>query len=401
MTCSSLNIVYPHNQKLLIRRANDVVVMKTCHALAARGHRVHLLYGKGRESREEVFRHYGLSPLPSFQLVPVPVLRRTRPPALSWHKVYEFFCWRTLRRIMSRERVDLLYAREPKIIKPLAGKLAGRLPLVFEVHQLSHPAWERPELRERHLMHGVQGLATINEILRERIVRFYDPPFPVCKVPLAAGPVESPSPFRPPADGGPWRLMYVGQLHAAQGVDLALEALCFLPDSFLLEVVGGTESQTRELRRKSEHWGVASRLALHGFTPPARLDAVASRAHLFLLPALPQGKRSLASHTKLYEYMAWGRPVAASDLPSVREDLGEGKAGALFEPGSPKSLAETVLRLTSRREGLMEMADEARKRARLFTWEQRAIRLEQCFEEVLRRGKTARENTSRKGKAVS
>ncbi|MBT7228207.1 glycosyltransferase, partial [Candidatus Parcubacteria bacterium] len=44
---------------------------------------------------------------------------------------------------------------------------------------------------------------------------------------------------------------------------------------------------------------------------------------------------------KLFEYMASGRPIVASALPSIKEVLND-KNAILFEPDSPDSLAKGI-----------------------------------------------------------
>jgi glycosyltransferase involved in cell wall biosynthesis len=90
-----------------------------------------------------------------------------------------------------------------------------------------------------------------------------------------------------------------------------------------------------------------------------------------------------ASHQKLYEYLAARRPVVASDLPSVREDVADGDSALLVEPGSPQALAAGVTRLLDSPELAHRIAEAGYALAERFTWRARAARLIEVFHRAL------------------
>jgi glycosyltransferase involved in cell wall biosynthesis len=90
-----------------------------------------------------------------------------------------------------------------------------------------------------------------------------------------------------------------------------------------------------------------------------------------------------ASHQKLYEYLAARRPVVASDLPSVREDVVDGESALLVEPGSPQALTQAVTRLLESPELAQRMAEAGYALAERFTWRARAARLIEVFRQAL------------------
>lgn len=90
------------------------------------------------------------------------------------------------------------------------------------------------------------------------------------------------------------------------------------------------------------------------------------------------------SSLKLFEYMAMGKPIIASNLGQIGEILEHGKSGLLIELGNYKELANNILTL---------MADEKLKRklsknARIeveknYTWERNARKIMEIYKEVM------------------
>ena len=376
-------ILYPHNQRFMLRRAHDALVMRTCHALACRGHQVWLLMGRTAADPAAIVRHYGLEPHPNLHLVQLPVLRlKTRWLSLSWHGVFNFFCRRTLEKLVAHLKPDLIYLSEIKLgEKLLMWRGLRALPVAYEVHGLAAPGYEKPDPREQRVFSGVTALITTTASLRSVITRLYNNLPPCHLVPLAADPGKI-IPFAPPKDNVSWKLCYIGQLYPLQGVDILIRALALLPSAVTLEIVGGRDDHLQMLQSLARAQGVAERVIFHGFVAPGEVSALAARAHIFVMPSRAEGKMPYVAHTKLYEYMAWGRPVVAADLEVLREDLIDGINGVLFEAGNPEALAQAVRRVMADPENASCMAAHGLEQAQNFTWERRAERLERCFEEI-------------------
>ena len=75
---------------------------------------------------------------------------------------------------------------------------------------------------------------------------------------------------------------------------------------------------------------------------------------------------------KLFEYMAAGRAIIASNLPSIREILESERNAVLVEPDEPRLLAEGIKRIISDPALYKRISDEAYKDSKLYTWLNRA-----------------------------
>jgi glycosyltransferase involved in cell wall biosynthesis len=92
------------------------------------------------------------------------------------------------------------------------------------------------------------------------------------------------------------------------------------------------------------------------------------------------GGEFFGSPTKLYEYMAVGRPIVASRLGQIAEVLEDQVTALLVEPDDPRALAEAIVRLVDdaclrRRLGCGARAAAEER----HTWRQNAQRVIDCL----------------------
>ena len=121
----------------------------------------------------------------------------------------------------------------------------------------------------------------------------------------------------------------------------------------------------------------ADRVTFTGWLPPPSVAAELARAHVLVLP----NTRTLISDRytsplKLFEYLAAGRPIVASDLHAIREVLRDQDNALLVEPDSPSALATAVRRLTSEPALARRLAAKAFDDAAYYGWATRAERID-------------------------
>ena len=76
----------------------------------------------------------------------------------------------------------------------------------------------------------------------------------------------------------------------------------------------------------------------------------------------------------MFEYMASGTPIVASDLPSIREILNEDNA-LLVEPDNPRALAGVIKKVFQNRESVEKISEQAYQNVQDYTWQKRAERI--------------------------
>jgi glycosyltransferase involved in cell wall biosynthesis len=147
------------------------------------------------------------------------------------------------------------------------------------------------------------------------------------------------SPPSAPSEGR-WRLLYVGQLVAWKGVHNLLRALAAVAGDHAVELdlVYQVDTEERALRELADWLGL-DRVRFLGARNPAELSELYAATHLLVLPSL----RGEALPSVISEAMFVGRPVVATDVAGVREQLAG--FGMVVPPGDSELLARGISRV--------------------------------------------------------
>ena len=386
-----LRIRYFADIRFPLERANGVQTMETCHALARRGHQVHLVVRPDSATPpRDPFEYYGLPSTSalSIERVAVPAWPAARRAVYVAH---------SLRRAVGARHVDVVLTRD-LIVAALLLRLprAWRAPLVYESHgfapavseelprlisgaaALSDTKRRRLEARERLVWRRAEGYVTITAALARELDTRFGPRPRLAVVPDGArlSAVENVglrdvSGRRAPVVG------YAGHLYPWKGLDVLLGALQRLPGVRGL-IVGGLAGEPDLARVRALADELApGRVTFAGQVDPPRVPALLRDADVLALPNPPN--RMSAAYTsplKLFEYMAAGRPIVASDLPALREVLRPDENAVLVEPGNPDALAAGLARVIGDPGLAARLAARAREDMLEWTWDKRAERLE-------------------------
>ncbi len=175
-------------------------------------------------------------------------------------------------------------------------------------------------------------------------------------------------------------ILYAGKLQRRKGVYDLVAAMAYLPHRRLC-LVGGTPAEVEALKRFAAASGVAEQLTFAGYIPPAQVHNYYLRARVGVCP-LPLGESTIAeqftSPLKILDMMAWGVPIVATDLPSVRQILHHNRTALLVEPNNPHCLAQAVHTLLADRALAQRLVITARSEVERYSWQTRAERL-YCF----------------------
>lgn len=157
--------------------------------------------------------------------------------------------------------------------------------------------------------------------------------------------------------------LYIGRLDGWKGSDTLLEASRFLPESIKVAIIGGEGTQVAQLKKAYPN------VFFLGFKPYSELPNNQAAADVLVVPNTAKNPISVrfTSPLKLIAHMASGRPIVASDLPSIRELVDE-QSAVLVPADDPKSLALGIIEALER----PEIAGRAHMRVQALDWSKRA-----------------------------
>ncbi|MGH9307844.1 MAG: glycosyltransferase family 4 protein [Vicinamibacterales bacterium] len=374
--------------RLPLERANGIQTMETCHALAELGHEVTLVARPDTAMpRRDPYEYYGLPRTGRFVIEQAPVAG----PQLARRLGYLSFA---LGRALGRGRPDVVFTRDLGVAAMIAQvPRALRPALVYESHGFSpdvsaelhrnvataKPAsarkLKRLAAREALVWRDAAGYVTITKALADLLTTRFGPRGNVAVVPDGVRlPLERT--WSPPPDGPP-TVGYAGHLYAWKGIDVLLEALAHVPGVRGV-IVGGHEAEPDlpRVRRRAEQLGLTGRLEFTGLVAPAAVPAYLRAASILVLPNLPTAiSTQFTSPLKLFEYMAAGRAIVASDLPAIREVLRDDENAVLVAAGDAGALADAIQRLAGDPARAERLGRTAFDEAAAYTWRRRAERL--------------------------
>jgi glycosyltransferase involved in cell wall biosynthesis len=342
-----------------------------CQALA-REHDVTLFCPAvtGQLGPPEIYRFYGVEP--TFGI-------KRLPRSDAWHHpILPAALVARLR--IALGRFDLVYAR-CNAWQPYRLHKIDR-PMILEAHVLRRAGmieklFRRPLLR---------GLVVISDGLRQDYREAYD--LDHLEVLIAhdgADPAVIPSVPAALPGSNAIKCGYVGNLYRGKGIEtiLPLAARCPQVD---FHVFGGTEEQVAQWR--PDGGAHAANIWFHGALAPADTDAARLACDLLIAPyqnvvSGVGGTGNLVrwmSPLKIFEYMAAGKAIIASDLPTLREVLRDRDNALLVPPDDLDAWARAVCELAAdaaerQRLGARALSDFAGQ----HSWQARAHRIMAAF----------------------
>lgn len=276
---------------------------------------------------------------------------------------------------------DVVFARHLKFSAKFLEN-GPSVPLVYEAHEVfadTAPAGKRKkrQIEEKGVIARAAAIIANSGATANRLKELYGG---IRRIEIIPNAVDRPDQI-PEKDWSNARrkIIYAGSLFTWKGVDDLIAAGAWLP-GYLIEIVGGDDVQIARLRAKipasGAEFSFLGRLSQGEVMARLRANCVA------VLPNRNDPDSAFTSPIKLFEYMASGCAVVASDLPPLREILGE-KDAVWSPPGDPESLARAIA-LVASNPGLGAMIGaRVYEMSKGHSWLSRGERLMTLFESVI------------------
>lgn len=369
-----MHILYVASSTIPSRTANSIHVMKMCQAFCQLGHQVELCVPRYDnpsvpEPTGEIWEHYGIR-----GEFPIRWLSTT-----ARYRGYDFAARAV--RYAHRVRAELVYTRtlSAAVIAAMWG-----IPTIYEIHEPPRTAFNRLSYRLLMQGRGLRRLVVITQALKDLLAaktagkdvlvlpdgvdleRFED-------MPAAAV-----SRQRLGLSDAPLTLGYAGHLYAGRGIELILELARRFPQ-FQFLIAGGNDQDIDRYRQQTRDDRIANVLFL-GFIPNAKLPQYLAACEVLLMPyqrnvAASGGQDTMtwASPLKMFEYMATGRLIIASDLPVLREILSPANC-VLCPPDCVDAWQQAIERAAALPEWREAIGAQARQDVTQYSWTRRAQR---------------------------
>lgn len=340
-------------------RGTPIAVRMLAQTLCQAGHRVDLLtYHLGDDVS-----------VPGLQILRIPGLRfiRSIPIGLSIAKlVCDCFLFASLVRCLLKDRYDVIHAGEEAVYFALITRFLHRARVVYDMDSsmpdqvlekwkglrlLSYPLYAM----ERLAIKRSDVVAPVCQQLADRACEFKNKDKVVlledCALSLEDNSAEPVDQIRSLLDTKGLLVLYVGNLEHYQGVDLLLAGFAEV-DARLdmhLVLIGGGAIELELYQDQAHSLGISKRVHLLGPRPVSQLGEYLSQADILVSPRL----KGVNTPMKIFSYLASGRSIIATDIPSHTQVL-DASCALLVDP-TPAAIAQGLDRLatdTALREGM-------------------------------------------------
>ncbi|MFH1255403.1 MAG: glycosyltransferase family 4 protein [bacterium] len=370
-----MKLIYIANMRTPTEKAHGIQIMKMCEAFVKVGNEIELFAARRfNHLKQDVFEYYGIErifKIKNFFCLDLMPLEKFFGGLAFLIQSFSFFVSVFIRVIF--KKADVVYIRD-KFLLPLC---LFKNNIVFEAHDFP----ENYFLYSR-FFRKTKKIIVITRKLKDLFIEkgveedkiFVSPDgTDIEKFDIQCDMTEARKKLRLPQDKK--IIVYTGHLYQWKGADTLLQAAeKFKNINSGLEVlfvfVGGTEKDIADFEKKSEN---SNNIKIIGHRPHFEIPYWLKAANALVLPNSAKEKISKywTSPLKLFEYMASGRPIVASDLPSLIEILNENNA-ILVKPDNSDDLAEGIFKALKGDELADKISRQAFNDVKNNTWLKRA-----------------------------
>ena len=344
-------LLYISHSRLHRNRANLIQTLHTVSGFSSCGVNTTLYLPPwySKVTLESRLRELGVEP--TLDVHPMELLHKRWPLSI--------FTWIYLNKLRAAKHI---YVRSARISLALAAR---RIPHHLEIHTLRELETKRIDLAQliRNQKSGIIGLfIPISQVLARALERAGADPGRIHVSPSGVdlGAYRDVSRCSFSGERKP-KIVYLGRISNDRGLSiLSLIAERRLGEILLTGTMDDPIPQVDGLSYRPP-------------VPHKKVPSIYANSDFVLLPYQPELLHADGiSPLKLFEAMAAGRSIIASDLPSIREILEHEKTALLVPPADAEAWCRSVIRLREEPDLAIRLADNARKEAVQYSWTNRA-----------------------------
>jgi glycosyltransferase involved in cell wall biosynthesis len=393
-----MKLVYTANARLPSEKAHPYQVLKMCEAFANNGIDVELVVpfrvqtSKQMRAIEDIWQYYGvedkfrITTLPSLDLIFAgSYLPRWIEYLFFYLQASTFYVFAILYSLLRKG--EIIYSRDPQFLFVLSLiKPSWRPRMYYEAH--TFPGSRIGKRLRSWVARRIGGLIVVTCRLKDLYTELGVPEDRIMVAPDGVDLTKfaismTRAQARREVGLPPEKKIagYVGRFHTMEmrkGLDTMIKALRILKeegfDNVVLCFVGGPLEMAPPFLDLAKEEGIEEKdLIFVNHVPPGRIPLYLRSFDVCVMPfPWTEHYAYYMSPLKMFEYMASGTPIVATDLPSTREILRGEENAVLIEPDNPAALAwgiQRVLEMPGRGQWL---AAQAYHDVTALTWERRA-----------------------------
>lgn len=363
-----MNILYIVNIRIPTEKAHGWQIAKTCEMLASRGFAVELVVPK-RENHitDDIYTYYGIRNNFSVRVVRSFSCCIGLWGGMLWYVLSRaFFFLKACVLPVMKEAVIITRDPEISFIMSLRGynvvyhahkvpKKRWRVLYALLLRKVSHIMCNSHGTAEAHKELGLKQTTVIpNAVDVENFICTHDTNSLRKNLGL---------------DDNAVLAMYAGHLYEWKGVDTVVGAASFLTAQnphVRIVCVGGTSQDVAKYQKIVQEKKLTN-ITFIPHVPHEKISDYMCAADVLLLPNTTISEESIrfTSPIKLFEYLATGKPIVASDLPSIREILPE-DVGMYIPADDARALAGAIATLSQKD---IERAKKGVKIGQGYSWD--------------------------------
>lgn len=371
-------LLYLSNLRIPTEKAYGIQIVKMCEAFALNGLSVELVAPTRKDTATSLFEYYGIRN--NFKIT------RLYSPDFYFSGQLDKFAF-LIKNFISALRLflycllrkqDIVFSRDEL---PLYFLSFFKSNLVFEAHKFSS---NRPHIYRRFKSANVKIVA-ISSGLKDEFVKFGFSPSQIIvahdgvdvdEFNIQESVEECRRKLSLPLDKK--IIGYVGQLRTMgmeKGIAELIDATSILKKDhldILLAIVGGTVEDINYYKELASQKGIDHEIVFLGRKSHKEIPYFLRAFDILTMP-FPYNYHyaHYMSPLKLFEYMASGKPIVASDLPTIREILNDNNS-VMVKPEDIREMIWGINKIISDQVFTKRISETVLLDVKMYTWSRRA-----------------------------
>lgn len=180
------------------------------------------------------------------------------------------------------------------------------------------------------------------------------------------------------------RFLYAGKITRSRGIVEVIDAIAQLPATGNIQLDLAGIIHPTSLERKLRVMPGWRHVQFHGMIPRTEVMSLAGKARAGIVTFSPIPNHTEAQPNKLFEYMAAGLPLIASNFPRWRKFLETHQCGLLVDPQNPIAIAQAMQWMLEHPEDAEAMGKRGKQAVRdKYNWEKESKRLLNLYESLV------------------